>query len=125
MTPSPQEVAALVQEAHDVIPVYRDKELTLAADLFARMADALTAQAARIAELERECAELRKDAARLGFMEATCPLMHHEWAGDGKHGTTVLSFFGDDESDPVAHQGETLRSAIDAAMTAKPTEGRT
>ena len=70
MTPSPQEVAALVERLKRLAgtDLRHSKGWSSVHAYFDQMynaADALTAQAARIAELERECAELRKDAARL------------------------------------------------------------
>ncbi len=112
MTPSPEEVAALVERLK--IWSTRDKKVFpehSTGDFLGRTADALTAQAARIAELERECAELRKDKARLDWLQFKAT-----WH-DPENRLKVIF--------PIETVSFTsLRKCIDAAMTAKPTEAR-
>lgn len=139
MTPSPQEVAALVANLNMDAHLYartRPEQSSRAS----QAAAALTAQAARIAELERanadlnnltamaslchvtvlerECAELRKDAAKLDWLD-----------GRRSEGTTMAMpryyWRFPTEGDHWANNPHrAIRAAIDAAMTAKPTEGR-
>ena len=113
-TPSPQELAALV---HRLKYLAGPTILTPCAESDA--ADALTAQAARIVELESECAELRKDKARLSWLDDN--VWHGGTVGPYMGGETVSIQFG---TKPRV-MGRGIRPAIDAAMTAKPTEGRT
>lgn len=70
MTPSPQEVAALVERLKMILPY------GLGGADRREAAAALIAQAARIAELERECAELRN------AMDAVAHIRTTNWADE-------------------------------------------
>ena len=78
----------------------------------------------RIAALERECAELRKDAARLDWLADQHELERRAFS-ELRSNKQVTILWMDSELRAHFADGPDFRSAIDAAMTAKPTEGRT
>lgn len=121
MTPSPQEVAALVESTRFAAGWFPDASANKAK--LDASADALTAQAARIAELERECAELRKDKERLDWLAGQHELERRAFS-DLRSNKQVTIVWMDSKLRANFADGPDFRSAIDAAMTAKPTEAR-
>jgi hypothetical protein len=84
------------------------------------------------AEQERQavCAErdalrdaMRKDVARLDWMDARTAFLLHQWQGGGYTLTVPQPPVDGVRPVPVGFTGATLREAIDAALAVQPTTG--
>ena len=81
---------------------------------------ALATKRAEAAEAEAERDALRKDAARLDWLESRSSFLVHQWQGGGYTLTLPQPPIDGVRPPPIGVAGDAFRQAIDAAMAVQP-----